>query len=188
MKILHATLSKYIQKQRQVNLLLSNKKTWHSWWESFSFNWLPLLICLDWLRFWLEGFMLDFWTILKKSFGTWCDLWPTIFNKSFFSGIRFLPLLSVWKKSQVVSGKNPNIGRMNLHIFEMIDFDSSWQWIIFLCWTKVLFNIFFVWVVLQLIRSVNTSVIFRYDNMNYNVLNDWFYLFSVQCFFGTVLV
>ena len=138
-----------------MNSLLSNRKTRHTWWQSF--KQLPL-ICFDLLRFCLDGFMLDFWTILKKSFDTWCDLWPTIFNKSFFSGIRS-SLLSAWEKSQDVSGKNPNICLMNFHIFKIIDFEFSWQWIIFLCWTKVLFNIFLVWVVLQLIRSVNVSAV-----------------------------
>ena len=139
-----------------MNLLLSNRKTRHTWRQSF--KQLPL-ICFDLLRFCLDGFMLDFWTILKKSFDTWCDLWPTIFNKSFWSRIRSLLLWSIWEKSHDVSGKNPNVCRINFHIFKMIDFESSWQWIIFLCWTKVLFNIFLVWAVSQLIRSVKTSAV-----------------------------
>ena len=142
--------------QRQVNLLLSNRKTLHTCRESFSFKSLPLFNLVS-PRFWLDGFMLDFLTILKKSFDTWCDFWPTIFNKSFFAGIRSVLLLSEREKPQDVSGKNPNICRMNFHIFNMIELESSWQWIIFLCWTKVLFNILFVWVVLQLIRSVKSS-------------------------------
>ena len=172
-----------------MNLLLSNRKTRHTWRQSF--KQLPL-ICFDLLRFCLDGFMLDFWTILKKSFDTWCDLWPTIFNKSFWSRIRSLLLWSMWEKSHDVSGKNPNVCRINFHIFKMIDFESSWQRIIFLCWTKVLFNIFLVWAVSQLIRSVNTSAVLLsirfYVLIRLYFMHCGFYLFSVQCFFGKVLV
>ena len=148
-----------VQVQRQVNLFLSNRKTLHTRGESFSFNFVLPLFSFHWLRFWLEDFMLDFWTILKKSFETWCDLWPTIFNKSVVSGLLFILLSSAWEKSQELSGKYPNICRKNLHICKMIDFEFSWHWIIFLCWTKVLFNIFIVWLVLHCNPSVKTSAI-----------------------------
>ena len=147
---------KWLQVQRQVNFWFSYRKTWQ---RSFSLE--CLLVSLRcWSDPWLDGFMFDFGTILKKSFGTCEDFWPKIFNK---------PLLCLWSLGLPSLGKlqseselfMPNICCMNRQIFLTIDSVSLWQFFILLylrlCCTNIFFNIFLLWSSLQFFFSVTPS-------------------------------